>query len=721
MASEETTDVEYDLSTISSGVDYLKNGYIEYAQEVIVGRALANLYDGLKPVNRRIIYTLYADKVTKSYMKSARIAGNVLALHPHGDSSVYQAMVLMTNKNGSLAFPLVDGSGNYGGVYKDDPPAASRYTEARLHPNALKEYFEEMNGINMIPNFDSTMNEPELLPVSFPSVLVNATSGIAVGFRSNIPSFNFNDVCDLVIEYIENGECSTVIKPDFVTGGYYINNDKELLKLMKAGVGRIKLRAKYIVDGKKVVVTEVPYGKTIQRLVKQINNSECQAIRNAYDTDDYEHGAGFTVNVTNKNRVDEAIYAMLKETDMQYTYNADITVVKDGAPVRLGVWGIIEEWVKWRRQVLTKEYTHQYEAQKEALREAVAFMNIVNDYDKRMELIRIIGDSGREAGKKYIKENFTREQVPEDLIDFCAGRSLPSYHDGGKFRKIEAEGSLVLKSLEEDIADIDSVIKRQMRSLKSNYGALMPRRTEVTTKDYEFIENKGLKDSVIDNTYCCYSFKNGFLRKLRSKSYDKDAEYVIDGTASSTLIAFDNRGRLLRVYCQDLPLNGTDIGTYLPVYFGLEESDDYKILWIGLLTGKELMLLYKDGNVGFVDTSEWNNSTRNVKVLQEGIAVSVAPQLGAVITDIPDMLYVTDSHSRLAWVETASLKRKHRTAKTRAFNLKKGESLTTYIPCSSTEGMLFINNYGEYNCKLKEISDFSDIHGDLSKEVEMFK
>ena len=268
--SEKETQV-YDLSTISSGVEYLKNGYIEYAQEVISGRALPDVHDGLKPVNRRIIETLRTGKVTKSYMKSARIAGNVLALHPHGDASVYAAMVLMTQENGSLAFPLMDGGGNYGGVYKDDPPAAPRYTEARLHPNA-NEYFGEMNGIDMIPNFDSTLSEPVVFPVSFPAVLVNATSGIAVGFRSNIPSFNFNDVCDLVTEFIDKGKCETVIEPDFVTGGYYVRNQKELLKLMQAGTGKIKLRARTITDGKKIIVTEVPYGKTIQKLMKQINN-----------------------------------------------------------------------------------------------------------------------------------------------------------------------------------------------------------------------------------------------------------------------------------------------------------------------------------------------------------------------------------------------------------------------------------------------------------------
>ena len=716
MSNNETQ--SYDLSTISAGVNYLKDGYIEYAQEVISGRALPDIYDGLKPVNRRIIVTLHNDKVTKNYMKSARIAGNVLALHPHGDSSVYQAMVLMTQLNGSLAFPLVDGSGNFGGVYKTDPAAAPRYTEARLHSNT-SEYFGEMNGIDMIPNFDSTMMEPSVLPVSFPAVLVNATSGIAVGFRSNIPSFNFTDVCNLVIEYIENGKCSTIIEPDFVTGGYYIRNEKELQKLMQAGTGKIKLRARHIVDGKKIVVTEVPYGKTIQRLVKQINELSTNAIRNAYDTDDFS-GASFTIDCSSKNRVDEVLYTVLKHTDMQYTYSADITVVEHGVPKRMGVWNIIESWTKWRREVLTKEYTHQYEALKQSLREATAFMTIVNDYDKRMELVRIIADSGRNNGKAYIRDNFTREQVPEDLIDFCASRSLPSYHDGGKLASIYLNGKAQLDSIQKSIDNIDAVIIAQMKALISKYGTILKRRTEITTKDYNFETSEKSQEKFVDESYCVYEFNNGFLKKLKVASGSKDVQYYIEGTASDTLIAFDNRGRLLRVYCQDIPLSGQSVGTYLPNYFGFNETDDYKIMWIGKLTGDELMLLYKDGNVGFVDTSEWTGNNRNVKVLAKGISVSSAPYLGAVLTEIPQMIYVSDEAGNIAWCDTSEIKHKDRTAKTRVFDLRHGNLLDEYLCIDFQSGMILVNNYSEYRSKLKELRDITDFRGDVDDFVPMF-
>lgn len=699
----------YEGLKISEGVEFLKNGYVEYAEEVITGRALPSLYDGLKPVNRRILATLVNDK-NKGYMKSARISGNVLALHPHGEGAVYMALVLMTQKNGSLAFPTVDGSGNFGAVFKTDPPAAMRYTEAKIHSNA-DEFFGEMNGIRMIPNFDSTLMEPELLPVSFPSVLVNSTSGIAVGFKSNIPSFNFNDVCDLVIEYIRDGQCSTVIAPDFVTGGFYIKNEKELQKLMRTGSGKIKLRGRTIINGKEINVVEVPFGKTIQGLIKQINTKNIQSIRNAYDTDDFDHDTCFTVDCKAKNRVDEALYAMYKETDFQYTYSADITVVKNGAPVRLGVWNIIAEWVSWRKSVLEKEYSIRIEDCKTKMREANAFMTVVNNYEKRMQLVNIIASEGRAKGREFIRDNFTREEVPEDLIKFVSSRSLPDYHDGGKYANAYEVGLAELNSVQYALDNLGETIISQMEGLKKKYGSKLQRRTEITSVDYEFSESSN--DIQVDDSPCVFSFKDGFLRKLRYDSGDKDVQYEFRGNSNDTLIAFDNRGRILRVYCSDLALSGIgDLGTYLPNYFGLRESDDYRITWIGRLEGKELMILYKDGTVGFVDTSEWIGNNRNVKILEKGISVAVADKLGAVLTEIPEMLFVSDVNGRVGWVYTEEIKHKDRKARTRVFNLVKNAPLDSYAGLDGVKGSMFLNNLGSYRNKLKDLV-VEDFKGDL--------
>ena len=712
------SDIEnvYDFDSISDGVDYLKDGYIEYAQEVIVGRALPDAYDGLKPVNRRILITLWRDKVTKSNMKSARVAGNVLALHPHGDSSVYQAMVLMTDVNGSLAFPLLKGTGSFGTVGTDDKPAHQRYTEVMLHSNAVNEYFNEMDGVQKIRNFDNTLDEFMQLPVSFPAVLVNSTSGIAVGFRSNIPSFNFLDVCDLVKEYIQKGECETVIYPDFVTGGYCVKDNKEAMKLMRTGTGSIKLRAKYVTDGKKIVITEVPFGKTVQKLATQINNLDINCIKNAYDTNDFD-SVSLTVMCSSANRTDEAIYAMLKDTDLQYTYSADITLICEGKPKRMGVWDVIKYWVDKRRSIIKRQLELQYAALTESLAESRAFMTIVNDYDKKMELVNIIAKEGKTAGRDYIRKNFTREQVPEMYISTFVNRSISSYHDGGKYAEIVLNGEKQLEELKHNIDNVDELIVKQMDELKSKYGKAMARRTELTNKDFKFTAEDDAEKE-LDNTLCYYGLRDGFLSKSSKPLYG-DFDFKMTGTASSTLIGFDNRGRLLRVYCQDIPLSNNGLGTYLPRYMNLDETNDYKITWMGVMDGRTLMLLYKDGNVGFVDESEWDDSTRNVKVLSNGISASSAPYLGTVFEDIPEALYVSDEDGRIAWTLTADLKRKNRTAKTRAFDLKKNCLIDSYFETDLLGAVNYVRDYEKYHGKLTDVKNLADVQGDVNAFIEL--
>ncbi len=706
-----------DLQSISAGVKYLQDGYIEYAKEVIVGRALPDLRDGLKPVNRRILTTLQRGKSKSGFMKSQKIAGNTMDLHPHGDSAIYQAMVLMTDVNGSLAFPTVKGAGNFGGVYKTDPAGAPRYTEVMLHKND-DEFFGQMNGINMLPNYNSTTTEPEVLPVSFPSVLVNSTSGIAVGFRSNIPSFNFNDVCDLVTEYIKNGECSTVICPDFVTGGYYIKNNKELQKLMRTGTGKIKLRAKTIVDGKDINLTEVPYGKTLQGLLKQINDLNANGVKNAYNTDDFD-GAGLTIICTAKNRVDEVLYTLLKDTDLQYSYSADITVIDKGVPTRLGVWQVIEKWVDFRREVLLKEFRVREEACKESMRACSAFMALMSSGEKKDKFVEIVTREGKPAGISYVRENYTREEIPEDLLDWVCGRRLLDYHKGGKYATEFENSKLELASLTENIQNVDSFILADMTRLKATYGCKMPRRTEITQTDYNFVSTEEEQAKVKDISPCVYTFKEGFLRKTKYGLSDNNTQFIINGNANDTLIAFDNRGRVLRVYCEDLPLHGAgDLGVYLPRYFGFNNADEnYKITWIGKLDGRELMLLFRDGNVGFVDTSEWVDNNRNVKVIEKGINLSVADKLGAVLTDIPEALLFIDAAGRIAHVGTHTIKHKNRTAKTRVLTPVRGTEIASYYPCSNVEATQALANLGYYTYKLSHLKYADDFRGDEAKIV----
>lgn len=708
---------EFDFSNLSQGVSTLIDGYIDYSREVIVNRALPDIRDGLKPVQRRVLWTLKVDKV-KGKMKCAMIDGNVLKYHPHGNASVYQALALMTDNNGSLAFPLLAGQGDFGGFYKTDPPAADRYTEAGLSEYS-SQFFGEMNGIRMIPNFDASLTEPEVLPVSFPAILVNSMSGIAVGFKSNIPSFNFNDVIDLTIEYLEKGECTTVIAPDFVSGGFYVKNNKELMKLMRTGLAKLKLRGRVTIEGKEITVVEFPYGKTIQGIKKQIDTKDMNGVRSTGDFDDYDSGAGLWIDCTSKNRVDEVLYSLYKETDLQCNFNADITVIRNGEPIREGVWGIIADWCAWRREVLTKEYTVQLNACKESIKEARAFIEIVSNIEYRDEIRRLLDYEGTDAAEKFILEHYDNEIVTPDLASWAVRRGANNFRDGGKYKKQYSDLRPAIEDLENRLKNIDQVIINQLKNLKNTYGSRFPRRTEITNKDFEFSSSNEV--DVKDTNKCTYEFKNGFLRKNMYASSSTDNDFVVEGLACDTLLAIDNRGRILRVYCEDLPYNnGVDMGTYLPRYFGFDETEDYRITWLGKLDGKTKMILYKDGNVGFIDTKEWLGVKRQVKVIEIGISTSIANLVGAVLDDVPEMLFVTDTNGKLGFEYTSNIKRKDRTAKTRVFNLK-NSTLDSYYGCTEGQGMMLVNDLSRYQApKLEDIPDFAvDFKGNVSDFVMM--
>lgn len=710
--------VVYFPENMTEGMTNLYMGYVDYAKEVITARALPNLYDGLKPVNRRLLYTAYKttiDKGTCRNTKSNSLSGATMKYHPHGDAAIYAALVPMTDRNGSLMIPLFKGTGNFGGFNTTDPAAASRYTEVALSKRAL-DYFGEMEGIKMKLTEDAEDVEPEVLPVSFPAVLCNATEGIAVGFSSQMPSFNFNDVIDLTIEYLEKGECTTVICPDFVSGGYYIRNNKELEKLMRTGSARLKLRGRLERDGKQINIVEVPHMKTLQRIKKQIDDADIPSIRGSVgDTSDYEHGAGLLVECTSRNRVDEAILAIYRDSDMQYTFSARMMTVLNGVPVMKGVWGIIAEWCAWRKEVLRKSYAIKLKKLENEILNSRAMVLVTSDEKKRDHVIDLVLHDSTTAAVDYILAEFGEEGVTREIAQWVVSRSLPSFRKGGKYiEKYEALANEI-QGVKRSIAEVENVIIAQLKALKAEYGHLHTRRTEISTTDYEFVTSED-GDATKDNNICQYVIKDNFISKVRGDYPPTEYDLHVEATASDTLVAIDNRGRVLRIYCEDLPYSTGGLGQYLPRYFGFNEDEDYRIWWVGILDGSEKMILYSDGTVGFLNTAEWVGIDRKVKVIEKGIAVSVADKVAMVFDEIPKCMFVTTNNGKLGFVQTASIKHKNRTAKTRVFSLSDDEFVDSYAVMSPIDAALFVSNIEYYTApKVKFLESNSSLLGDVNE------
>lgn len=691
---------------VESNTVTIMQGYIDYAQTTIAERALVDGRDGLKSVQRRILYAmLELSKKNKGFMKCLDIIGKSSLYHPHGGDAIYQALVNLTDAKGGMNIPLIEGYGAFGSAVSNEGAAAYRYTEAKLHKEC-EDYFDEMNGIKMIPNFNATLEEPTLLPVKYPALLCNPSSGIAVGFSSNIPSFNFNDVLDLTCEYIEKGKCTTVIMPDFPTKGYYIRNDAELMKLMTKGKASLKLRGKVEVQDKSINIVEFPYGKTIQCILREIKTHNIQGIKNASDYQDHSADV-LGVECTAKNRVQQVLMDLYRDTSLQSPFSAELTTVIDGAPVLMGVWDYVKVWVEWRREVLKKQYEYELKAYKAGVREPIAFMEILRDTNVRDKVVDLAVHTGSEEAVKYILEHCDNTKVDYELAKWAVRRGLNNFRNGDKYKKQYDDAMRTIKDLEDKLADIDKEILRQLKDLKARKGHLHPRQTEVTDVDYTF--EKVEKEVLVDDSSCAFYIHDGFINKLRAPANTVPRGYQIMGKANDVLWGFDNYGHIFRIYAEHLPYDSVSgVGVYIPKYAGIKEQDA-RVIYVGTLDGKVKTIMYADGNIAQVDTAEWIDNVKQVKYLQNGISTTGTDTIGWVV-DMPEegTLVGINSRGQVAIKRLKDIVYKSRTARTRVFRMQDAE-LTSIAVLSDAELFDTMPRFFEYEAPvMRNITDASD-------------
>ncbi|MBQ4270197.1 MAG: topoisomerase IV, partial [Clostridiales bacterium] len=378
--------------------EMLEINYMPYAMSVIVSRAIPEI-DGFKPSHRKLLYTMYKmGLLTGNRTKSANVVGQTMKLNPHGDQAIYDTMVRLTRGNGALLHPYVDSKGNFGKQYSRDMQcAAPRYTEVRLE-KLCEELFKgiDKDAVDMVDNYDGTLKEPVLLPATFPSVLVNANQGIAVGMASNICSFNLKEVCDATIAYLKDKECDLLEympAPDFSGGGQILYDRDQMQSIYETGKGSIVVRSKYTVDKKNnlIEITEIPYSTSsdaiidnIADVVKQGKAKEINDIRDETDLD------GLKITIDCKRGTDhEALMTKLfRFTKLQDTFSCNFNILINGNPRVLGVREIIEEWLNWRRGCLSRELTYDLNKKKDRLHLLEGLEKILLDIDKAIKIIR---------------------------------------------------------------------------------------------------------------------------------------------------------------------------------------------------------------------------------------------------------------------------------------------------------------------------------------------
>ncbi|MBR1530580.1 MAG: topoisomerase IV, partial [Eubacterium sp.] len=378
--------------------DTLKENFMPYAMSVIISRAIPEI-DGFKPSHRKLLYTMYNMGLLQGgTIKSANIVGRTMQLNPHGDASIYETMIRLSRGNESLLYPYVESKGNFGKAYsKNTMYAASRYTEAKLAPIS-KELFEDINKdtVDFVDNYDNTMKEPTLLPVTFPSILSNVTTGIAVGMASSIASFNLGELCETTIAMIKNPDheiSETLLAPDFVGGGYIIYDKDELEKIYSTGRGSVKVRAKYTYDKSYncIDITEIPPTTTseaiIDKIVELVKSNKVKELSDLRDETDLK-GLRITLDLKRGTDPDKLMTKLYKMTPLEDTFSCNFNVLIKGTPKVLGVKDILKEWIDFRLECVRRRTQFTLNKKADRLHLLEGLEKILLDIDKAIKIIR---------------------------------------------------------------------------------------------------------------------------------------------------------------------------------------------------------------------------------------------------------------------------------------------------------------------------------------------
>lgn len=668
---------------VPDGLISLIEGYIDYAKEVVVNRALPGI-DGLNPVQRRILYTMKKKEKITDLKKCQSVAGKVLDLHPHGDGAVYKAMVRLMDLSENLNVPYLKGKGSFGKVYSNEKASAPRYTECMLM-DVVDEFFGEMDGVDYIPSYNNETDEPLLLPVSYPNILCNPTIGIAVGVASNIPPFNFNEVNNATIELIETGDISELLVPDYTTGCDIVNDENELMKLMYTGKSKFTLRGKWHIDGKNIVITEIPYYTTIQALQKVV-----QGIKGVSDEIDGigRNGFKYTIECTSKKVVNEVLTSVLKDTRLQMTVTTNIVVIVDGKPKVIGIKDVLLEWVKFRESVLKKDMKVELDSLNPEITKNEIIIDLINHEGKRDKLYEKVTKESEESALDYLK--FLYEGVSDEILDEILNINFRSLTPKNRDRREKTLQKLLDRKtyLTTSLTDVKKVIVNQLKALNEKY--VTPRRTTVTDVVYDF-EKTNVKVKA-EPVPVRFVIEDKFMKKLK---VTEETENLGIGCMSDAIITIvDDLGRLLRVDVDKVSFcKPTERGTYLSVFLDIE--DDFNIVDYDITENKEKAFIYSDGHISVLDYSEWSNAQRISKMVKRGISTSANLIIGDWDLKTSHIMLIT-SEGRFGFV-SSDFERKNRTARTKLVEgLVDGETITKAIPINEVTMFNLIYNYENY-------------------------
>jgi len=620
----------------------MKSAYLDYAMSVIVSRALPDVRDGLKPVQRRVLFAMndLGMRHNTPYRKSARIVGEVLGkYHPHGDSSVYEAMVRMA-QNFSLRNMLVDGQGNFGSI-DNDPPAAMRYTEARLSEIAQEMLVDiDRETVNFVSNFDDSLQEPSVLPARIPNLLLNGASGIAVGMATNIPPHNLGELCDAIDYLIDNPEADVaelmqfVKGPDFPTAAMIMGQDG-IRSAYATGKGKVVIRAKTrevdVKGGRKqIVITELPYqvnkAALTERIAELVKNKKMVGISEIRDESDRE-GMRLVIELKRDAQYQRVLNNLHKHTSMQSTFFVNMVVLVDGQPRLVDLREALTCYIDFRHEVITKRSQFELKRAQNRAHILEGFLTALDNMDEVIKVIR--GSETVEDARNNLMEAFTLSQLQAQAILDMPLRRLAHLER----QKIADEYAEVLKNiayLEDLLANprkIQFLIKEDLAQLKEKYDD--GRRTEIIEEEIvDFLQ----EDLIPHERVIVTLSRNGFIKRMTASTYrqqgrggkgvkgivtreDDAVKQMISVDTHDNILFFSGRGKVYRLKGYDIPesmsrtAKGTSLVNLIPI--NLEDGVTAMLEVKDFLSNRYLLMATKRGLIKKTSLDKFSAIRRN--------------------------------------------------------------------------------------------------------------
>ena len=633
---------ERDRKVAVNIVGEMRKSFLDYSMSVIVARALPDVRDGLKPVHRRILYTLYEEGMTpdKKYQKSANAVGAVMGhYHPHGDSAIYESMVRMA-QDFTYRHTLVDGHGNFGSI-DGDGAAASRYTEARLAKISM-ELLRDLNKdtVDFSENYDGQRKEPVVLPSRFPNILVNGNMGIAVGMATNIPPHNLGEVIDGCVAYIDNPEITVTelmqyIKgPDFPTAGVILGNSG-IKRAYESGRGAITIRGMATVEEThnkhRIVITELPYQVNkkalIQRIGELVRDKVIDGISNLSDESALE-GIKIVIDVKKEANANVVLNNLYKHTQLQTSYGINFLMLVDGSPRTLGLREIIEKYIDHQKHVIYRRCQFDLKRYKDRLHILDGLKIALDNIDRVIKIIRESADD--DEAKAGLMSNFALSEVQSQAILDMRLKRLTGL-EKSKIEEEIAELEKLVKELEEILASeekILEVIKTEMLEIKDKYAD--ERRTHIDMTAIDYIEDESLIP--VENVVITLTNK-GYIKRLPADTYktqnrggmgvkgmatnEEDfVEHLINATSHDYILMFTNMGKVYRIKGYEIPEYSRQ-SKGLPIINLLSLDKDEKVTSLLKISNDDeykcLVFATKSGLIKRTDISEFDSIRTNGK------------------------------------------------------------------------------------------------------------